>query len=447
MGMIKKSSLVLILVVFAVFSLGGCSKKYVGWGVLLWTLDDPVIPSGTVLPIQIRSNIEQAWIATLPDEYKTGDKDFAMVPLPHLEFFPSKGKAEKYAASFAEYAVSYAETMQDGLPIRDKPENSGKRAYRLKEGEIIKILEKAEGVDAVGSTGAPLEGSWFKVLTQSGSTGYCFSYRLRIFEHSSGPLGTATTQAEAGEDRDLDLILSRIWYPESYGAMISSGRLDLEALSKNYSFTAGINNRRARIHLEKGDAEFRYRKITKTGDRVWVFEDTTLSVAMDSDSKLELRWEDENNRKQSEKFITLPVSVETIVNQEKEKRQNRFQSLYNRGPLYTSSNYGSLMFNSNGSFSWENFETLPEGMLTASVLGSGQVDLEYNLSGEMVDMFSGAMALRFNAVSGNGAALVFAYTLDNQGLRMEYIPREYVPSHTVSRRAPSPFVIYFSPDH
>jgi len=450
MGMIKKSSLVLIVVVilvFTVFSLGGCSKKYLGWGVLLWTLDEPLIPSGTVLPIQLRSNIEQAWIAIIPDEYKIGDAQFAMVPLPHLEFFSSRRKAEKYAASFEEYAVTYAETIQDGLPIRDKPENSARRTYRLKEGEIIKILEKAEGVEAVGATGAPLEGSWFKVLTQSGSIGYCFSYRLRMFEHGSGPLGTAATQAEAGEDKDLDLILSRIWYPESYGIMINSGRLDLDALSKNYSFTTGIASRRARIHLEKGSVEFRYRKITKTGDRSWTFEDTPLSVALGPESKLEVRWEDENNRKQSEIFITLPVSVENIVNQEKERRQNRYQSIYNRGPRFTSSNFGSLIFNTNGSFNWEEFETLPEGMLPASVLGSGQVDLEYSLAGEMADRYTGAMALSFNAVSGSGTALIFAYTLDNQGLRMEHVPREYVPSRTVSRRAPSPFVVFFNADH
>jgi len=446
MGKIKKLSLVLFAV-FIFSSLGGCSNKYAGWGVLLWTLDDPLIPSGTVLPIQLRSNIEQAWIAIIPDEYKTGDAQFAMVPLPHLEFFSSKRKAEKYAASFAEYAVTYAETIQDGLPIRDKPENSARRTYRLKEGEIIKILEKADGVEAVGSTGAPLDGSWFKVLTQSGSIGFCFSYRLRMFEHSAGPLGTASTQAEAGEDKDLDLILSRIWYPESYGTMINSGRLDLDALSKNYSFTTGIASRRARIHLEKGSSEFRYRKITKTGDRTWAFEDTSLSVALGSESKLEVRWEDENARKQSEIFITLPVSVENIVNQEKERRQNRYQSIYNRGPRFTSSNYGALIFNANGSFNWEDIEFLPEGLLPDSILGSGQVDLEYSLAGEMAERYSGAMALRFNAVSGSGAALIFAYTLDNQGLRMEHVPREYVPSNTVSRRAPSPFVIFFSAEN
>jgi hypothetical protein len=412
----------------------------------LWALDNPAIPSGTLLPIQVRSNIEQAWIASNPggDKNEVRMEPFALIPLPHLEFFSSRRKAEKFAKKFAEYALVYAETMQDGLPIRDSPENNGRRIYRLKQGEIIKILEKVKGVEAISSTGDPLEGEWFKVLTHSGSVGYCFSLRLRMFEHTTGPMETAEVQRGPGEDKDLDVVLGRIWYPESYGIMINSGRLNLDVLSKNYSFTPGIADGRARIRLEKGDAEFPYRKITKTGDRTWNFDGTPLSVTLRSESMLDVRWVDQNKTNQSETFITLPVSVENIVNQEKEKRLSKFQNLYNRGPAFSSSNYGTLTLKSNGSFTWEGIEDLPEGMLPENVIGSGRTDLEYTLSGEMADRYTGAMALRFNAVSGSGASLVFAYTLDNQGLRMEYIPREYVPARTVSRRASPPFTIYFS---
>jgi hypothetical protein len=439
-----------MLAVFMLYSLAACSQKNAGWGVLLWGINEPEIPSGTVLLVQVRSNVEQAWITAIPDEYKDEnmpeDSQFALVPLPHLEFFSSKRKAEKFAADFAEYAVIYAETMQDGLPIRDKPENNGRRTYRLKEGEIIKILEKAKGVEAISTTGDPLEGDWFKVLTQSGSMGFCFSYRLRMFEHTAGgPMGTAGAQTGgANEDKDLELVLGRIWYPESYGIMINSGRLNLDALSKNYSFTPGITDRKARIRLENGEVELPYKKITKTADRTWTFEGTSLIVTLRSDSMLEARWEDSNKTSQSENFVTLPISVENIVSQEKEKRQNKFQALYNRGPAFNSANYGTLTLKPNGSFAWDEIEALPEGMLSDSIVGIGRADMDYTLAGEMADRYTGAMALRFNAVSGSGASLIFAYTLDNQGLRMEYIPREYVPSRTVSRRAPAPFTIYFN---
>jgi hypothetical protein len=83
-------------------------------------------------------------------------------------------------------------------------------------------------------------------------------------------------------------------------------------------------------------------------------------------------------------------------------------------------------------------------MISGSVLGSGNIDMDYYLSGEMVDRYSGALGLRLNSTGGSRQVLVFAYTLDNQGLRMEYIPSEYVSGRTVGRRAPSPFAIYFN---
>jgi hypothetical protein len=433
-----------LVIAICLFSFAGCSGKFIGYGVLLWGIDDPPIPAGTVLAVQLRSNIEQSWITVPPDEYKTAGKEFALVPLPHLEFFSSKRKAEKFAEAFTEYAVTYAETLQDGLSIREKPENTTKQTYRLKEGEIVKILSSAKGVDVISASGNPLDGGWFKVLTQTGRTGYCFSYRLRMFDHNASPVSSAGPQTDAGEDKELELVLSRIWYPESYGTMIDSGRLDLDILSKNYSFTAGISNRRARVHLENGTDEFRYRKITKAGEHTWTFDDTPLKVTLGSNSKLEVVWEDDLNKKRSAIFISLPSSVENIVREEKEKRQSKFLTLYNRGPEYSSSNYGVFTLSANGNFNWDNIDTLPEGMLPAAAVGTGRVDTEYSLAGDMAERYTGAFALRFNAASGSGGVLVFAYTLDNQGLRMEYIPKEYVQSYTISRRAPSPFVIYFN---
>ncbi|MDR2103355.1 MAG: SH3 domain-containing protein, partial [Treponema sp.] len=100
-----------------------------------------------------------------------------------------RGKAARQrAADFAPLALTYAETLQDGLPIREEPDNGARRVYRLKIGQIIKILAKVPGNPAISTTGDPLPGDWYQVLTEDGSTGYCFSYRLRLFEHTGGPL-------------------------------------------------------------------------------------------------------------------------------------------------------------------------------------------------------------------------------------------------------------------
>jgi len=411
---------------------------------LLWSIDNPDIPSGVVLPVQVRSNIEQAWVTVVPEEYQTEENQVAMVPLPHLEFFISKGSAERFAANFNNYALYYAETLQDGLPIRDKPENNARRTYRLKEREIIKILDIVEGIEAISSTGDPLEGNWYKVMTQSGSIGYCFSYRLNIFEHTTGYLGNEPVQIDTSEDSDLEIVLTRTWYPESYGTMINSGKLNLDLLSENYSFKPGIMDGRARIHLESGDDEFVYKTITKTGNLSWNFTGTSLNVFLHSESILEVLWEDEGNAQKRETFVTLPLSVENIVRQEKERRQNLVQVLYARGPTFVSANYGALILRANGDFVWDELNLLPESIISKSTLGTGTLDMDYNVGGEMAERYSGALALRFNVISGARTSLVFAYTLDNQGLRMEYVPSDYVTGRTVNRRVSSPLVIYFS---
>ena len=376
----------LVPVLFLCLLLPSCAGKNAGWGVLLWSTVEPPLPSGTVLRVRIRSSIEQAWVTLTPEEYRSAEGELSMIPLPHLEFFRTRRGAEKFAAAFAEYAASYAEILQDGLPIRDKPENNARRVYRLRQGEIIKILERAEGIEAISTTGTPLEGEWFRVLTESGSTGYCFSYRMRIFEHGGGPLGDAPVEADTTGDRELELVLSRVWYPQSYGTMINSGRINLDALSQNYSFTSGIANGRARIHLEGTDVEFPYRKINKTGDRTWSFD--TLTVTLRSESILEARWE-EDGAERVETFVTLPVSAEALVNQEKERRRNVFQALYTRGPSFESANYGTLVLNESGGFTWDGIASLPEGIAPGAALGSGSLDMDYYLSGDMAGRYTG----------------------------------------------------------
>jgi hypothetical protein len=440
--MLAKKLLCPMVLFFLVFS--SCSKE-IGWGVLLWSLEDPPLPSGTVLPVYVRSNIEERWIAGLPGDYKDGEhQEMVEIPLPHLELLNSKGAAERRAGAIAEYALIYAEVLQDGLPIRDKPENGAKRVYRLKEGEVIKIIEKAEGVEAISTTGSPLQGDWFKVLTESGSTGFCFSYRLRLFEHTSGPLVVSKPEI-AGDDAELDLVLSRTWYPESYRAMVNSGTPDLDALSKHWGFIPGADTGKAKINLPNTDLTLPYKKISRTGERSWIFEGSPLLITLQGDSNLAVQYDDEEGTTHSVMFITLPTSVDAIINQEMERRQNIYQEIFVRGPTFYSANYGSVTFNSNMRFTWDEMGNLPSEIYPASALGTGTVEMVY-LQGDLADRYTGAMALKLDAVSGAAQVINFVYTLDNQGLRMEFVPRGNVNGTTVARRDSSALVIYFSAD-
>jgi len=176
-----------LVVSLAVLWLSSCSSR-LGWGVLLWATEDPFVPSGTVLPVYIRSNIDRVWVVGLPKGLLTSAGLNKMeVPFAMFELAGNKAGAEARALEFAPFALTYAENLQLGLPVREHPDNNARRVYRLREGEVIKILGVSErGVPPIGTTGEPLSGEWYKVLTETGTVGYSFSNRLRVFEHSGG---------------------------------------------------------------------------------------------------------------------------------------------------------------------------------------------------------------------------------------------------------------------
>jgi hypothetical protein len=386
-----------------------------------------------------------------PKEYlvKGSGVDKFEIPLAKLELAGSRKKALQQAEAFAPYALIYAETLQDGLPIREDPDNGARRVYRLKQGEIVKILGPAKGTAAVGSTGDPLPGEWFRVLTEDGTTGYCFSYRLRLFEHSGGPLTVAQGGESAVEDHDLEQLLSKKWSADSYAAMVSSGRINLEDLSGRWGFDPGQDTGIARIKAENLDRSFSYTAIRPAGSRTWRFEGTSLQMYLSSDTSLELQFTENGGALRSLRFAALPSEVDDLIVQETTRRAGLFEVLYSRGPSYTSHNYGTLTFEENGRFAWTGYNILVPQVIPAPALESGVVDMRLFLANSLTDRYNGAFTLRFDTagslISGpsQAAEVDFMYTLDNQGFRIEYAPPTSRDGITVARRASSPMVIYF----
>jgi hypothetical protein len=454
--MVKKGwpFFLLFAVLLPLVLFGSCSGL-LGWGVLLWSAENPPIPSGTILPVYIRSNIDKVWVAGIPEQYRqAGDPiDKFEVPLAQLEFVGQRQAAEKRAAAFSDFALLYAETLQDGLPVREIPDNSARRVYRLKQGQIIKILEQVEGNPAISTTGDPLPGDWFRVLTEDGITGYCFSYRLQIFEYTGGILSAGVTPQEEEEDPDLEMVLSRIWSPESYETMIQSGRIDTEELSKQWGFSPGQDLGLARIYMPGLDRTFSYTGIRAEGNRSWRFEGASLQMSLRSDTTLAVRFTDPGGALQTLLFVALSMKVDNLIVQETGRREALFRNLYDHGPGFFSVNYGALRFSADGGFNWSGFNLLVPHIIPPGIPGKGVVDMGLFLGPSLSGRYDGAFTLRFDGipetVAGDAggiagtSALSFIYTLDDQGFRIEHVPAENLNGITVTRRAVSPTVIYF----
>jgi hypothetical protein len=395
--------------------------------------------------VYIRSNIDQVWVVGIPDAYREpGDSiDKFEIPLPQLELVGRKKAAQERAAAFSTYARTYAETLQDGLPIREGPDNSARRVYRLKLGQIIKILAQVEGNPAISTTGEPLPGNWYRVLTEDGSVGYCFSYRLKLFEHAGGPLTVSPITAEETEDTELERVLAAAWSPESYGTMVASGRIDLEELSRHWGFSPGQDTGMARINMPGLDRTFSYTSIRPDGSRSWRFEGAPLQMSLRSDTTLAVQYSEGGGALRTLLFVILPTDVDDIIVQETERRHTLFQNLYTEGPLFSSTNYGTLAFSPEGRFTWTGYELLVPQVISPSVLGSGTVEMRLFLSPSLLNRYDGAFSLLFDGIGGPGTMVDFMYTLDAQGFRIEYVPPETLDGVIVTRRAASPVVIYF----
>ena len=202
------------------FALASCSRV-MGYGMLLWDIPERGLQDGDILPVYIRSNISHTYAVSAPDSKERFD-----IPLWQITSPSSRRALKKTKLAYAEFLHRYASVKLDGLPIRAEPVNTARQVYRLRKGEIIKILYKGEGQAVMVGSDA-LAGSWLRVLTSSGTQGWCFSYNLEVFETQKGG-AVAAGEGSGAEEKDdvFEKLAGTIWYPDYYRAMIREKRVD-----------------------------------------------------------------------------------------------------------------------------------------------------------------------------------------------------------------------------
>jgi len=443
---IKNKDIIILLTLTFVLLFTSCTKK-LGYGVLLWSIDRPSILSGTVLPVYVKSNIEKVWIVGIPEDLvEMYGSDKIEVPLFKLEFIGSKRKATAWAEDFAEYALTYAENLQDGLPIRDNTDNNARRVYRLRLGEVVKVLGMAKGNPPISGTGDPLPGDWLRILTTEGISGYCFSYRLRLYNQTDESVHVSfEADKETVIDPNLEKILAQSWATESYSQMITSRHINLSALEKNYRFEIGQETGIARIVTPELERSFNYQKISIDGDRVWRFEGTTLQMILQTNNSLTVHFTESNGLRRTLQFASLPTKVSDIIVQEKARRANLYAAIYNQGPVFTSNNYGTLSLTSSGDFTWTGFDLLVPQLFPTDAPGSGSINMDIYIDSSLSERYHGAFSLVFSGIRTNNT-FYFMYGFDEQGLRLEVVPASSIDDVTVTRRSPSPLVLFFYKD-
>lgn len=405
-----------------------------GYGVLLWSIPEYNLTDGTIVPVYIKSNISQVYVIGIPSS-----KEKIEVPLWQITDPVSKRKVEKQAQRYSEYKSVYAYVNRDGLPMRAEPANNAKQVYRLRKDEILKVLYKGKGA-AVMSGSNPLEGDWLRVLTSDGTYGWCFSYSLRLFNENDENSSMIVDQ-EIVEDEALETVLKTYWYPESYATMIQRKRVDLNKIKASVAFDPGASSGTVRFQIDNISVAYPYNGVTKSGNNVYKFNDTPINVTVRNPSFIVVQYSDEKGMPTSYNLVALSKSIGDVIADEVLRRNELLETILSVGPKFSSSNYGTLQFHEDNTFTWNGYQKLSPSIIPTNSGNTGKVSFNYFLDASLGFTYDGAITFTFDK---NSKDVVFLYELEDGAIRLEDATGATYKESLITSRSGNPLVMYFS---
>ena len=411
-----------------------CSEKIMGYSVVLWNIPDQNIQAGEVLPVYIKSNISHVYIVGKPD----GEK--FEIPLWQMTEPVKKNKINNVAKRYSEHAATFASVKTDGLPCRAEAVNTSKQVYRLRKGEVIKILYKGNG-QAPMTGGKPLEGDWYKILTDDGTQGWCFSYNLKLYEAdiNGKPLGGEVIVVEEEKDERWETVLNGVWYPEEFKSMIDSKAIDLTRLHPSYRFKIDLETKKVILNTTSIHESWDFDGYTKTDDREYTLKGISLKIIYRNSAYIVLRYTDASGKPQDLNFVTLAENVSDIVNAEKTRRMQEYMQIFTHGPIFSSTSYGKIEFMEDGAFKWTGFKLLVPSIIDAGTKSTGSAQIKYSLSKDLAASYDGILTMKFD---GMNREVNFLYKLDGGALRMEDTTGANFSGTQIKSRGVSPVIIY-----
>lgn len=430
-----------------------CGKN-LGYSVLLWSNSEHEIADGTLLKVHIKSNISQVYVVSIP-----GSKEKFEIPLWQATEPESKSKALKQQKRFSEFEHTYATVKLDGLPVRADAINTSKQVYRLREGEIIRCLYRGSGAAVTNGKGN-MEGEWLRVLTETGTFGWCFSHNLAIFKAEGFDVASANEKSSIkmddlkgtvnGDTAIIRSLIEKRWYPESFASMIKVGRIDVNRMNPSFGFTFGINIEEnsdsvfagtAVLNTENAGGNWTYTDITKKAEKEYEFKGANLKMSIrGAGSDTMILQYSEKGRPKQETLVALTEDIESLIEKELARRQTELKRIASAGPVFKSSNYGTIKFNNENSVTWSNYKLLQPSIISSKALGSVTVTLDYFIANSLKSSYDGVITMHF---TGMEDGVNFLYKLTDTGLRLEDASKAPVKDGVVTSRSASPMILFF----
>ena len=378
--------------------LAACGQAPRGFGVVLWSAGG-VPPTGAVVHIIEESAIEERYLVLSAG----GDRDEKPVAVQRwrVRVFPDAEQATAFAARYAPFTDSYGYAVRSGLPVRAAASATADIVYKLREGQVTKLLERGAQPERVGV----YENYWYQVLTEDGVAGFTFGEFLPVFQASGDPHAEAARLR--ADDPALEHLLATVWRPDDFRAMIITGRYDLRRFRAEYGLFPDPAARVFRLVTETGTREFRYRTVARVGEGRYVFhpEDGAgpARFTVHGSRRVSLSYSDAG-RQVTRVFVQLTRDVAESIAAERDRRDRLYRDLVERGAVLHSSGYGTIELGPERGFRWQRFLALVPELLPPGLAGTGRVDFRYAPAPELGGSYDTVISFLFDGAEPAAAA-------------------------------------------
>jgi hypothetical protein len=420
----KRAALPLLILSFITITFG-CSRGSREYAVLAWPDPASSLSAGTVVELSRGNGSEETTLITSGDTETVTDQW-------RLLRFETREAAETYSQTFREWQDTYARSLRTALPVRERQDQNSTRVYRLRDGELMKVLGRSDEAIDVGG----LEGYWYEVLTREGITGWVFGYHLEL----TGASGRALDPQEEhdGLDRIVRDIASVVWRPEYFHRMVSSGRINLNEFAPRFGLFGDWEDSSFRLVLPEFQQEFSYEGYRSGDGRTIEFDGTSLELVVTGDDRLTVNYS-VNGRRRTTDFRIFDEDISLIIDAERERRDQLLQQFLNRGYELISTAYGQMTLSDQGLVNWTDFQRLVPNVMAGSFDGSGRMEFSLYLGDDLRGRYDGALR-----ITGSGSSTAFLYSFTDDGVRFVYVPSGMIDEdQTISAEPISPVVIFF----
>ena len=415
-------------VLIILFFTTGCGSRPEGYGVVRWSPDEEAIPTGTLLEITSISNIQETYTGTAPE---TGE---VTLPQWRVEFFAQQQAAENFRETYNEYVHYYAHNMRDRHLIREAPDLNARIVYRLRQGQLIKVLSRHPEPLTIGEH----TGYWYKVLTEDGFSGYSFDMHLDVFD--------ITQEREIPADPKLLLVkraLERTYRPIEFLDMMREERVDLEQFRPEYGIFPNPEEQYIKIANKHHTITFEYHTIDHISGSVYRFRDSELELEVVTETERTVRVYYVHEGETFSNHYVIMENINRHIQNEEERREQLLKNILETGSLFTSTAYGTLILDSNGRFTWENNRRLVPDIIPSDSGNQGKVTFTHFLGEGLRNRYDGVISFTFDGRPGMPVHFLFA--VQERGLRLVHAPQRIIEDDKVIRRESEvPLVIAFT---